>query len=224
MTPPWVPPWPCTRTSPAGPDVGHAGATVVEADGFVGAAFNYLTSRAGDPHLHTHVVLAYPVRFAGRCSAADGRPWFPWAKPVGYLYEAHLRAELIRRPIVMGAGAQRHRRHRGGPAALQMATPRNGSGIRHLRIHTASHAVIRAPTATCLVTSVRAPAIRNRQATALPQQQPPASARAIARSPPSQRRNGAVTAGLLRSAISPPIHKPQDAAQVQRRILRTWVT
>ncbi len=76
---------------------GHAGATVVEAEGFVGAAFNHLTSRAGDPHLHTHVVLAYPVRFAARWTAADGRPCFPWAKPVGHLYEAHLRAELTRR-------------------------------------------------------------------------------------------------------------------------------
>ncbi|MGH9164476.1 MAG: MobF family relaxase, partial [Acidimicrobiales bacterium] len=76
---------------------GHAGATVVEADGFVGAAFHHRTSRSGDPHLHTHVVLAYPVRYAGRWTALDGRRCFPWAKPVGHLYEAQLRAELTRR-------------------------------------------------------------------------------------------------------------------------------
>jgi conjugative relaxase-like TrwC/TraI family protein len=40
---------------------GHAGASVVEAEGFVGMAFGHRTSRAGDPHLHTHVLLAYPV-------------------------------------------------------------------------------------------------------------------------------------------------------------------
>ena len=73
---------------------GHAGAVVVEAEGFVGAAF---TSRSGDPHLRTHVVLAHPVRHAGRWSALDGRRCFPWAKPVGHLYEAQLRAELTRR-------------------------------------------------------------------------------------------------------------------------------
>ena len=76
---------------------GHAGAVVVEADGFVGAAFHHRTSRSGDPHLHTHVVLAYPVRYAGRWTALDGRRCFPWAKPVGHLYEAQPRAELTRR-------------------------------------------------------------------------------------------------------------------------------
>lgn len=76
---------------------GHAGATVAEADGFVGAAFHHRTSRSGDPHLHTHVVLAYPVPYGGRWTALDGRRCFPWAKPVGHLYEAQLRTELTRR-------------------------------------------------------------------------------------------------------------------------------
>lgn len=76
---------------------GHAGHTVVEADGFVGAAFHHQTSRSSDPHLHTHVVLAHPVRHGGRWSALDGRRCFPWAKTCGHLYEAQLRAELTRR-------------------------------------------------------------------------------------------------------------------------------
>ena len=76
---------------------GHAGAVVVEAEGFVGAAFGHRTSRSGDSHLHTHVVLAHPVRHAGRWTALDGRRCFPWAKPIGHLYEAQLRAELTRR-------------------------------------------------------------------------------------------------------------------------------
>ena len=37
---------------------GVAGVDQVEADGFVAAAFRHRTSRAGDPQLHTHVVIA----------------------------------------------------------------------------------------------------------------------------------------------------------------------
>jgi conjugative relaxase-like TrwC/TraI family protein len=78
---------------------GHAGATVVEADGYVGAAFQHRSSRAGDPHLHTHVVIAHAGYLAadGRWTALDGRQLFPWSKPVGHVYEAKLRLELTRR-------------------------------------------------------------------------------------------------------------------------------
>ncbi len=78
---------------------GHGGAVVVEADGFVGAAFQHRSSRAGDPHLHTHVLIAHPAYTAsdGRWTSLDGRQLFPWSKPVGHLYEATLRAELARR-------------------------------------------------------------------------------------------------------------------------------
>lgn len=78
---------------------GHAGATVVEADGFVATAYQHRSSRAGDPHLHTHVLIAHPSHTAsdGRWTALDGRLLFPWSKPCGHLYEAKLRAELTRR-------------------------------------------------------------------------------------------------------------------------------
>lgn len=78
---------------------GHGGSLVVEVDGFVGAAFGHRSSRAGDPHLHTHVLLGHPGFTAtdGRWTALDGRPLFPWSKPVGHLYEAKLRAELSAR-------------------------------------------------------------------------------------------------------------------------------
>lgn len=62
-----------------------------------GRRFGHLTSRSGDPHLHTHVVVAHPVRYRGRWTALDGRRCFPCAKPVGHLDEAQLRAELTRR-------------------------------------------------------------------------------------------------------------------------------
>jgi conjugative relaxase-like TrwC/TraI family protein len=78
---------------------GKAGAERIEADGFVAAAFRHRTSRAGDPHLHTHVVIANVVHAPSddRWSALDARPLYAWAKTVGYLYESQLRTELTRR-------------------------------------------------------------------------------------------------------------------------------
>jgi conjugative relaxase-like TrwC/TraI family protein len=74
---------------------GHDGREVVEGGGFVGAAFRHRTSRAGDPQLHTHVLVANLVRGSdGRWSALDGRRFYAHAKTAGYLYEARLRAEL----------------------------------------------------------------------------------------------------------------------------------
>ena len=68
-------------------------------DGFVAAAFRHRTSRAGDPHLHTHVVIANLAHSPsdGRWTALDGRPLYSWLSPVGHLYEAQLRWELTRR-------------------------------------------------------------------------------------------------------------------------------
>lgn len=78
---------------------GHEGKTVIEADGFVAAAYQHRSSRAGDPHLHTHVLIAHPAYTAtdGRWTALDGRQLLPWARPCGFLYLAKLRAELTRR-------------------------------------------------------------------------------------------------------------------------------
>ncbi len=78
---------------------GKGGHTVLDGDGFVAAAFRHRTSRAGDPHLHTHVVVANlahaPVD--DRWTALDARPLYSWLSPVGHLYEAHLRWELTHR-------------------------------------------------------------------------------------------------------------------------------
>jgi conjugative relaxase-like TrwC/TraI family protein len=78
---------------------GKAGADRVVSEGFVAAAFRHRTSRAGDPHLHTHVLIPNLVFSPQdqRWSALDARPLYGWAKTVGYLYEAQLRAELTRR-------------------------------------------------------------------------------------------------------------------------------
>jgi conjugative relaxase-like TrwC/TraI family protein len=78
---------------------GRGGLVQVDAEGFVAAAFRHRTSRAGDPQLHTHVLVANLAYVAGedRWTALDARPIYAWAKTAGYLYEAQLRAELTRR-------------------------------------------------------------------------------------------------------------------------------
>ncbi len=77
---------------------GHAGKEHVRTSGFIAAGFRHRTSRAMDPHLHTHVLLSNVAeREDGAWGALDGRLLYAWAKTAGYLYESHLRAELTRR-------------------------------------------------------------------------------------------------------------------------------
>jgi conjugative relaxase-like TrwC/TraI family protein len=77
---------------------GRGGATREHGGGFIAAAFRHRTSRAQDPHLHTHVVLANLAQGAdGRWRALDGDAILrTYRLAAGYLYEAHLRAELTR--------------------------------------------------------------------------------------------------------------------------------
>jgi conjugative relaxase-like TrwC/TraI family protein len=75
------------------------GTRLVAGDGLLGAAYRHRTSRAAEPHLHTHVVVPNLV-FAHedqRWSALDARPLYSWCKPVGHLYRAQLRYELTTR-------------------------------------------------------------------------------------------------------------------------------
>jgi conjugative relaxase-like TrwC/TraI family protein len=76
---------------------GHAGAIVEEASGLVAAAFRHRTSRAGDPQLHTHVLVANLGRgIDGRWSALDGRRLYSEARAASFVYQAVLRGELTR--------------------------------------------------------------------------------------------------------------------------------
>ena len=88
---------------------GTDGVRQVSGGGFVGAAFRHRSSRAGDPHLHTHVLVANMTQGPdGRWATLDGRHLYLHAKTAGYLYEAHLRVELTQRlgvvwrPVVNG--------------------------------------------------------------------------------------------------------------------------
>jgi conjugative relaxase-like TrwC/TraI family protein len=68
---------------------------VVPTDGAIGAAFTHRVSRALDPHLHTHVVVANVARGPdGRWTGIDGRGLFAHAVAVGELYDAELRRGL----------------------------------------------------------------------------------------------------------------------------------
>jgi hypothetical protein len=69
----------------------------VAGDGFVAALFRHRTSRAGDPQLHTHAVVANTTRAQERWSTLDSRALYREARTAGCLYQAALRAELTER-------------------------------------------------------------------------------------------------------------------------------
>jgi Ti-type conjugative transfer relaxase TraA len=77
---------------------GTDGVIPIDSSGFVAAAFRHRTSRAGDPLLHTHVLVANLIHGDdGKWSALDGRLLYSHAKTAGYLYQAQLRKEISRR-------------------------------------------------------------------------------------------------------------------------------
>lgn len=70
----------------------------VTTTGVVGAAFLHRTSRAPDPHLHTHVLVTNLVQdHDGRWSALDARGLYLHTRTAGFVYRAHLRQELTER-------------------------------------------------------------------------------------------------------------------------------
>ena len=69
------------------------------AQGFVAAAYEHRTSRAQEPHLHTHVIAANLARSPsdGKWRALDGGAILRhYKRAASYLYQAHLRFELSR--------------------------------------------------------------------------------------------------------------------------------
>ena len=67
-------------------------------EGLVAASFTEFTSRADDPQLHTHVVVANKVKGNdGIWRSVDGRLLYRHQLAAGYLHEAVLRGELTRR-------------------------------------------------------------------------------------------------------------------------------
>ena len=77
---------------------GAGGAEFVAGNGFLAAAYRHRSSRAGDPQLHTHVLIANAT------TGPDGK-WtrlyhpaiYDHATTASYIYQANLRHELTRR-------------------------------------------------------------------------------------------------------------------------------
>jgi conjugative relaxase-like TrwC/TraI family protein len=73
---------------------GHGGVDRVAGDGFVAAGYRHRLSRAGDPQLHTHVVVANLTRADGRFTALDAHTLYEHKSAAGAVYRAALRAEV----------------------------------------------------------------------------------------------------------------------------------
>lgn len=92
--------------------VGHAGAHQVRTRGIVAAAFDHFDSRAGDPNLHTHVVLANKVQGPDRLwRSLDGRAVHAATVTVSEFYDGLLADELHRRlPVTWSHRSRGERR------------------------------------------------------------------------------------------------------------------
>ena len=74
----------------SGATAGDGAVAQVDVTGLVATAFDHFDSRAGDPHLHTHVVISNKVQtaFDGRWRSLDGRPMHAAVVALSELHEA----------------------------------------------------------------------------------------------------------------------------------------
>ncbi|PPJ36492.1 hypothetical protein C5E45_20835, partial [Nocardia nova] len=78
--------------------LGCNGVRQVEVDGLVCAVFDHRDSRAGDPNLHTHIVVANRVRTSeGSWRTLDGTMFYRFAVSASEIYNTTLEIELLRR-------------------------------------------------------------------------------------------------------------------------------
>jgi len=76
---------------------GHGGAERLRGDGLIAASYRHRMSRAGDPQLHTHVVVANMTRAEGKYTALDAHALYEHKSAAGALYRAVLRGEVRER-------------------------------------------------------------------------------------------------------------------------------
>ncbi|MGK8491857.1 MobF family relaxase [Nocardia asiatica] len=75
--------------------LGTDGVRQVDTEGMIATAFLHRDSRAGDPNLHTHVVVSNKVRtLGGRWRALDGRMVYQHAVTASEIYNARLEQHL----------------------------------------------------------------------------------------------------------------------------------
>jgi conjugative relaxase-like TrwC/TraI family protein len=90
----------------------YAGAVAqVEVTGLIATAFDHFDSRAGDPHLHTHVVISNKVQTVldGKWRSLDGRPMHAAAVALSELHESLFADALTRSLGVRWAMRERGR-------------------------------------------------------------------------------------------------------------------
>ncbi len=73
---------------------GQNGVRRIRGEGFVGAEYRHRLSRAGDPQLHTHVVVANMTSAEGRWTSLEGHALYEHKLAAGAVYRAVLRAEV----------------------------------------------------------------------------------------------------------------------------------
>ncbi len=123
--------------------------------GAVAGLFLHRTSRALDPHLHTHAVVAnVALGVDGAWSAADGRRLFRHLRAVQGVYHARLRRELGER---LGVAWQVRPSGLGDVVGIDPALPRlfsqRSAGVdEHLRAHGGRRERGRAASVAALVT------------------------------------------------------------------------
>jgi conjugative relaxase-like TrwC/TraI family protein len=76
---------------------GRDGAERLRGEGFIAASYRHRMSRAGDPQLHTHVVVGNLTRAEGCYTALDARALYEHKFAGGAMYRAVLRAEVRER-------------------------------------------------------------------------------------------------------------------------------
>jgi len=87
---------------------GRGGVERLRGEGFIAAAYRHRLSRAADPQLHTHVVVANLTRVGGKFTALDAHALFEHKSAAGAVYRAALRAEVRKRlPWVSWSRASR---------------------------------------------------------------------------------------------------------------------
>ncbi len=75
-----------------------ADAEFVKGNGFLAAGFRHRSSRAGDPQVHIHTLIANATQGPdGKWTRLYHPAIYDHAKTAGYLFEAHFRADLSRR-------------------------------------------------------------------------------------------------------------------------------
>nr|WP_240945425.1 MobF family relaxase [Rhodococcus sp. HNM0569] len=77
-------------TTRTGATAGDGAVAQVDVTGLVATAFDHFDSRAGDPHLHTHVVISNKVQTVldGKWRSLDGRPMHAAVVALSELHEA----------------------------------------------------------------------------------------------------------------------------------------